>query len=51
MERVLLGSIVMDRHSGHAGMVVIRRVYFAPYSVHFLVEPQPVDGCADGLSV
>ena len=51
MDRILLGNIVKDRRSDHAGMAVTRRVYFAPYSVHFLVEPQPVDGWIDGLSV
>ena len=51
MEKILLGNIVRDRRSGHEGMVVTRRVYFAPYSVHFLVEPQPTDGYVDGLAV
>lgn len=51
MDRILLGNIVRDRRRGHTGMVVERRVYFSPYSVHFLVEPQPVDGITTELFV
>ena len=51
MDEILLGDIDRNRRSGHAGMAVTRRVYFAPYSVYFLVEPQPVDGYIDGLAV
>ena len=50
-EEILLGNIVRHRRSGYAGMVITRRIYFAPYSVYFRVDPQPVDGCIVGLSV